>query len=103
MTRAKTRKPIPKFDKQKALAEAEDAKTWSCSDCGAPTDEGCSQCTTCLQYKVDVENGMFDYFNEWKNIDDDLTEQRRLELEEACYFSHEPLWYDEIDNGYYNG
>lgn len=53
-------KPLPKFDRRDAINEAAEAKDWTCSDCGLPTEEGCTQCTNCLQYQADVENGLFD-------------------------------------------
>lgn len=54
-------KPLPKFDKRAALDEAAEAKDWTCSDCGLPTEDGQTQCSTCREYEADVENGLFDF------------------------------------------
>lgn len=94
-------KPLPKFDKRAAITEAAEAKTWWCGDCGLPTEEGQSQCTTCIQYWADVDDGIFDNYNDWQREREE--EHEALEREEIKYLRGEQEYahYDEIDDWYY--
>lgn len=66
-------KPLPKFDKRAAIAEAEEAKTWWCVDCGVATEEGQTTCVTCQRYWADVDNGIFsDYPEPYHYTEHDL-------------------------------
>lgn len=97
-------KPLPKFDKRAALTEAEESKTWWCSDCGLPTDEGQTCCESCLQYWADVANGLFDHYEEWKyEREQEHEDFEREEREEINYIGYEREFavYDEIDDWYY--
>lgn len=91
-------KPLPKFDKRAALNEAAEAKTWWCSDCGLPTEEGETCCSNCLQYWADVANGMFDNYDEWQYEQ----EQQEDELERDEIDRERVIWhYDEVDDWCY--
>lgn len=74
-------KPLPKFDKHAALTEAEEVKTWVCSDCGVPIADG-TKCETCRQYWADVDDGLFADYPEPYYYSDELDEKfKPLELD----------------------
>lgn len=103
-------RPLPKFDKRAAINEAAEAKTWWCSDCGLPTEEGETCCSNCLQYWADVANGMFDNYDEWQyekeqqeiedfNRERNFNQESELERDEM---RERVMWhYDEIDDWCY--
>lgn len=94
-------KPLPKFNKRAALDEAADARTWWCTDCGLPTEEGLTCCENCLQYWADVANGMFDNYDEWQYEREQEHEEHEREQIEYIGGEREFMVYDEIDDWFY--